>query len=120
MGNTLWLVKNCWMNQASYEDADCGTDVIGVFDDFDLAVEAIRKIYKREFDVSVMNEAMRYVTNSKGRADMDWVYDYAECIDSEDRYKCISWTGEGEWDINSFDYEYYIDPINMNEARHSW
>ena len=120
-----WLVKNDWNNHGTYEDAADGSDVIGIFDSFDLAVEAVRKIYKNEFDVSVMNEALRFSHLDENiwhrwEDDVDWVYDYNEFINEGWEYSVIDWTREGEWDTTSFDYEYYIIPINMNEARRSW
>ena len=123
--SNYWLVKNDWNNHGTYEDADNGSDVIGIFDSFDLAVEAIRKIYKKEFDVSVMNEALRFCHLDENichrwEDDIDWVYDYNEAVNEGWEYSVIDWTREGEWDTTSFDYEYYILPINMNEARHSW
>lgn len=124
--SNYWLVKNDWNNHGTYEDAAEGCDVVGIFDSFDLAVEAIRKIYKNEFDVSVINEALRFShldenkTFDRWEDDVDWVYDYNESVNEGWEFSVIDWTREGEWDTTSFDYVYYIIPINMNEARCSW
>ena len=123
--SNYWLVKNDWCNHGEYEDAAEGCDVIGIFDSFDLAVEAIRKIYKNEFDVSVMNEALRFSHLDENichrlENDIDWVYDYKEYINEGLEFCAIDWTREGMWDTTSFDYVYYLVPINMNEARRSW
>ena len=117
MDKQLWLVKNDWNNHGAYEDSDYGTEIIGVFDDFDIAVEAVRTIYKKQVDETVVDNAF---TAARDFESVPWmtVYltDYSESLELDDPNKNISWTWEGEWDVEQFDYEYSFIPIEVNKA----
>lgn len=112
---TLWLVKKEWSNDGDYDFYDGGTDVIGVFDSLDLAVAAIRDIYAKEVDRSVLENAINYCSEYWSTKS-EYIFDYCEHLENGGFSPYIHWTkarDDNGYDI--YEFEFAITPITLNE-----